>query len=208
MERFAPFFEGASSLSESFDTLFLVLLSLCSVVALSITFLIIFFAVKYRHYSKANRTKIRQGRAMEFAWIFIPLGLFLAIFIWAANLYIEFFSPPREDADLKIAVVGKQWMWKVQHPDGKREINELHVPRGNTVQLKMISQDVIHSFFVPAFRIKHDVLPGRYSRIWFRPTKTGEYHLFCAEYCGTNHSRMTGRIVVMEPSAYVQWLQE
>ncbi|QBQ54842.1 cytochrome c oxidase subunit II [Nitrosococcus wardiae] len=208
MERFAPFLKGASSLSDSFDVLFLVLLSLCSVVAFSITFLAIFFAIKYRHSSGANRAKIRKGRAIEFAWIFVPLGLFLVIFVWAANLYIEIFAPPQEDAALKITVVGKQWMWKVQHPGGKREINELHVPRGDTVQLDMISKDVIHSFFVPAFRIKHDVLPHGSISIWFHPTETGEYYLFCAEYCGTGHSRMVGRIIVMEPSAYAQWLQE
>ncbi|ADE15686.1 cytochrome c oxidase, subunit II [Nitrosococcus halophilus Nc 4] len=207
MESFALLLKGASSLSASFDLLFISLLVLCSVVALSITFLIVFFAIKYRRGSKAKRARIRGARAIEFAWTFIPLGLFLVIFVWAAKLYTELFRPPQKEA-IEIAVVGKQWMWKLKHPEGKQEINELHVPYGSTVQLTMISQDVIHSFFVPAFRIKHDVLPGRYTRIWFRPIKTGEYYLFCAEYCGMDHSRMGGRIVVMEPSAYEQWLQQ
>jgi cytochrome c oxidase subunit II len=206
MEHFAPFPGGASSLAVPFDTLFFSLLTLCSLVALSIVCLIIFFAVKYRLGSKARRAQLRPAKAIEFAWTLIPLGIFLIIFLWAASLYTQILTPPPGEA-LEISVVGKQWMWKLQHPEGKQEINELHVPRGSSVRLTMISRDVIHSFFIPAFRIKHDVLPGRYTKIWFSPLKTGEYYLFCAEYCGTDHSRMGGRVVVMEPAAYKQWLE-
>jgi cytochrome c oxidase subunit II len=134
----------------------------------------------------------------------VPAGLAMLIFAWGAQLFFEANRPPA--GAIEIQVVAKQWMWKVQHPEGKREINELHVPLGQPVRLKMISQDVIHSMFVPAFRIKRDVLPGSYGETWFEATKLGEYHLFCAEYCGTEHSLMKGRVVVMEPSEYQTWL--
>jgi cytochrome c oxidase subunit 2 len=107
---------------------------------------------------------------------------------------------------MQIYVVGKQWMWKVQHMEGRREINELHVPIGRPIKLTMTSEDVIHSFYLPAFRTKLDVVPGRYGEMWFEPTKTGKFHLFCAEYCGTKHSGMIGEVVVMEPSEYQTWL--
>lgn len=216
MERFAQFMGGASSFSIPYDRVFVSLLAISGIVMLGIAFCIIYFSVKYRRGSKANRgskasrTDIlpsSRSRIIEFTWIFIPLGFFLVFFVWAANLYIGFYGPP-EKSDLEIKVIGKQWMWKIQHPGGKQEVNELHVPRGSTVQLTMISRDVIHSFFIPAFRIKHDVLPGRYYTMWFRPLKTGEYHLFCAEYCGMGHSYMTGEVIVMEPSAYAEWLRK
>lgn len=208
MEKFAQFMGGASSFSIPYDRVFFSLLAISSVVVLGITFFIIYFSVKYRRGSKEDRVVTRRSRrAIEFIWIFIPLGFFLAFFVWAANLYIGFYGPP-EKSDLEIKVTGKQWMWKIQHPGGKQEVNELHVPRGSTVQLTMISRDVIHSFFIPAFRIKHDVLPGRYYTMWFRPLKTGEYHFFCAEYCGMGHSYMTGEVIVMDPSAYAEWLRK
>ena len=130
----------------------------------------------------------------------------MVIFVWGAVLYFEMARPP--DNAHEVFVVGKQWMWKLQHLEGRREINELHVPIGQPVKLTMTSEDVIHSFYVPAFRMKHDVLPGRYTTAWFEATKVGEYHLFCAEYCGTEHSGMIGRIVVMEPADYQAWLSE
>jgi cytochrome c oxidase subunit 2 len=126
------------------------------------------------------------------------------VYVWGANLYFQYARPPSQT--LEIYVLAKQWMWKVEHGNGRREINELHVPRGQDIKLVMTSQDVIHSFYLPAFRVKHDVLPGRYDALWFRPTQTGVYHLFCAEYCGTDHSRMGGRIVVMEPEDFGRWL--
>ena len=138
-------------------------------------------------------------------WIVIPFILVMVMFGWGASLYFTAFSPP-VDA-LEIFVVGKQWMWKVQHPEGRREIDELHVPLGYPVKLTITSQDVIHSFYIPAFRIKMDAVPGRYTSTWFEASRTGIFHLFCAEYCGTAHAGMGGRVVVMKPAEYEQWLR-
>jgi cytochrome c oxidase subunit 2 len=128
----------------------------------------------------------------------------MVMFVWGAVLYFEMHQPP-VDAE-EIYVVGKQWMWKIQHPNGKQEINALHVPTGRAIRLKMISEDVIHSFYIPAFRVKQDVLPNRYTTMWFKATKPGRYYLFCAEYCGTSHSQMGGYVTVMEPADYADWL--
>ena len=128
----------------------------------------------------------------------------MVMFVWGAALYFEIRTLPTDAIELQ--VVGKQWMWKIQHPQGRSEINELHVPVGQPVRLRMISEDVIHSFYVPAFRVKMDVLPGRYTTLWFEATKPGEYHLFCAEYCGTEHADMSGRVIVMQPADYAEWL--
>jgi cytochrome c oxidase subunit 2 len=202
--------ERASSIAGQYDVLFFSLLALCTLVAAGILVLMIGFAIHYRRGSPADREQParqvaqKRNRLIEYAWTLIPLALFIGAFVWGAVLYADLFVAP-SDA-LRIEVVGKQWMWKLQHADGKREINELHVPLGQAVQLTLTSQDVIHSFFVPAFRIKRDAVPGRYTTIWFRPTQLGEYRLFCAEYCGTSHSRMTGRIVVMRPDEFTEWL--
>jgi cytochrome c oxidase subunit 2 len=134
----------------------------------------------------------------------IPFGLTMIMFSWGANIFFRESRPPNDALD--IYVVGKQWMWKLQHMEGRREINELHVPIGRAIKLTMTSEDVIHSFFVPDFRLKQDVVPGRFSTLWFQPTKPGRYHLFCAEYCGTRHSGMIGWVYVMEPQDYQNWL--
>jgi len=141
---------------------------------------------------------------LEITWSIIPLGIFMVIFLWGAVIYFHERTPPQGASE--VYVVGKQWMWKLQHEEGAREINELHVPVGRDVKLIMTSQDVIHSFYIPAFRIKQDVLPGRYSTAWFRATRPGVYHLFCSQYCGTMHSGMIGQVVVMEPAQYQAWL--
>jgi cytochrome c oxidase subunit 2 len=141
---------------------------------------------------------------LEIAWSAIPLMVMLVMFAWGTRLYFENYTPPRDTLD--IYVTGKQWMWKVQYPDGQREINELHVPTGRPVKLTLASEDVIHSFFLPAFRLKHDVVPGSYQTFWFQPTRPGRYHIFCAEYCGTNHSQMIGWMTVMDPVSYQNWL--
>ena len=141
---------------------------------------------------------------LESGWTLFPLLLSLALFGWGAAAYYHMERPPGDA--LQVQVVGKQWMWKLQHAEGKKEINELHVPLGRAVTLTLTSQDVIHSFYIPAFRVKQDAVPGRYTAEWFQPTRLGEYHLFCAEYCGTDHSGMIGRIVVMEPAEYQRWL--
>jgi cytochrome c oxidase subunit II len=166
---------------------------------------IIYFCVRYRRGSAANRTPSSAGNnLLETGWTIFPLLVSLAFFSWGAILYYHIERPPRDA--LQVQVVAKQWMWQLQHAEGKKEINELHLPLGRTITLTMTSQDVIHSFFVPAFRVKQDVVPGKYTTEWFRPTHLGEYHLFCAEYCGTNHSRMIGRVVVMEQTEYQHWL--
>ena len=141
---------------------------------------------------------------LEILWSVVPFLITLVMFTWGSSLYIANQRVP--DAAAEINVVGRQWMWKIQHPNGRREINELHLPLGQAVRLRLASQDVIHSFYIPAFRLKQDVVPGRYSSMWFQPARTGEYHLFCAEYCGTYHSGMIGRVVVMEPEDFERWL--
>jgi cytochrome c oxidase subunit 2 len=147
---------------------------------------------------------VNEHLGLELAWSLIPLGIAIGIFTWSSKVFVSMHVAPKDA--MEVYVVGKQWMWKIQHPQGNREINTLHVPVGKPVKLIMTSQDVIHSFYIPAFRIKQDVLPGRYTTQWFEATTVGEYHLFCAEYCGTSHSGMIGRVVVMEPSEYEQWL--
>jgi cytochrome c oxidase subunit 2 len=141
---------------------------------------------------------------LEITWSVIPLGIFMVVFGWGAVIYFHERTPPRGATD--IYVVGKQWMWKIQHQEGQREINELHVPVDRDIKLIMTSQDVIHSFFIPAFRIKQDVIPGRYTTLWFRATTPGTYHLFCAQFCGTDHSGMIGQVVVMNPADYQTWM--
>jgi cytochrome c oxidase subunit II len=161
--------------------------------------------VKFQRRSpSAVGARIHGSMVLEVTWTVVPLLITMVIFVWGASVYFAMARPP--DETLNIYVVGKQWMWKFQHLDGQREINELHVPVGRPVKLITTSEDVIHDFFVPAFRVKADVLPGRYVSIWFEPTKPGRYHLFCAEYCGTRHSGMIGEVVVMEPNEYEAWL--
>jgi cytochrome c oxidase subunit II len=197
--------DQASTVAGPVDALFYTLVGLSLLFALPIALLIVYFAVKYRRGSRASRAgQTGTSVKLELAWMIIPAFLSLGIFGWAANVYFDMARPPAGAID--IYVVGKQWMWKFQHPEGQREINELHVPVGHPVKLLMASEDVIHSFYVPAFRIKQDVLPGRYTTIWFQATAAGEYHLFCAEYCGTDHAVMGGKVIVMEQSDYESWL--
>jgi cytochrome c oxidase subunit II len=199
--------ERASTIAGSVDFLFLVMTGLSLLIVVSITALIVFFSVKYHRGARVNRVRdIRADNKLEFTWSVVPLALALVVFGWSAALFSNMTRPPEDTLD--IFITGRMWMWKAQHPDGQREINELHVPRGQPVRLIMISQDVIHSFFVPAFRVKQDVLPGRYTTLWFEATRTGEYHLFCAEYCGAKHAYMVGRVVVLEPFQYQEWLSQ
>jgi cytochrome c oxidase subunit 2 len=197
--------ERASTMAFRVDALYFFLLAVAVFFSLLIAGLIVFYAVKYRRRSPGSvGVSIHGGMLLEIAWSVIPLLITMVIFVWGASVFFAMSHPP--DETLNIYVVGKQWMWKFQHLDGQREINELHVPVGRAVKLIMTSEDVIHDVFVPAFRIKADVLPGRYTHIWFQATKPGRYHLFCAEYCGTRHSGMIGEVVVMEPSEYQTWL--
>jgi cytochrome c oxidase subunit 2 len=168
--------------------------------------LILVFAVRYRSGAKANR-RVSHSRLLhwgiEIGWMTVPLAILLVAFAAGAAVYVEQHQSPADP--IEVSVVGKQWMWKVAHESGRREINSLHVPAGRAVRLRLTSEDVIHSFFVPVFRVKQDVVPGRYTSMWFEPTKPGRYHLFCAEYCGTDHSRMRGEVVVQSPEEYAAW---
>ncbi|KIF79935.1 cytochrome B561 [Noviherbaspirillum autotrophicum] len=198
---------SASDAAGRYDTLMLVEFLVTGFVALGVAFMIVYFSVRYRRDSDADRSAAPAGgRKLEIAWIAIPLLLFLCAFAWAAYDYARLYRDP--PGAMPVFVVAKQWMWKLEHANGRREIDELHLPLGQPVKLVMTSQDVIHSFYVPAFRIKQDVVPGRYTTISFTPTEAGEFHLFCAEYCGTEHAAMRGRVVVMRPDQFAAWLQQ
>ena len=206
MDKFHLFPPQASTSAHEVDTLFFGL-TLISLFFVAVVFLpILFFCIKYRRGSPADRSNPSSGsNIIEFGWTTLPTLMGLALFAWGA---VDYFRIERRPANaIDVDVVGKQWMWKVQHAEGKREINELHIPVDQTVALTLISQDVIHSFFVPAFRVKQDVVPGKYTSEWFKPTRTGEYHIFCSQYCGTQHAQMIGRVVVMQPQAYENWLK-
>ena len=207
MFRDFPLFpEQASTLASGVDGLLFYLLAVTVVFSAGISLTLAVFAIKYKRRSPDEwPAEIHGSLALELTWTFIPLVLVSVMFIWGAILFFSMNRPP--DDALEVNVVGKRWMWKLQHITGQREINELHVPVGRPVKLTLTSEDVIHSFFVPAFRMKKDAVPGRYNVAWFQAIKTGTYHLFCAEYCGTDHSRMIGSIVVMEPADYQAWLQ-
>jgi cytochrome c oxidase subunit 2 len=197
--------EQASTMAVRLDALLYFLLAVAGFFATLICVLIVAFVIKYRRRSEDERPQpILGDLRLEIFWTVVPLGLTMIMFVWGARLFYITYHPPRDS--LEINVVAKQWMWKVQHPEGRSEIDELHIPMARPIKLILTSQDVIHDFFVPAFRVKMDVLPGRYTTLWFEATKPGVYHLFCAQYCGTQHSGMVGRIVVMEPARYQTWL--
>jgi cytochrome c oxidase subunit 2 len=194
----------ASTTAGSVDALYVFLVALSLFMSVAIFTMICIFALRYRRRKGHEAEQIEGSTVLELTWSAIPLVIFLFIFAWGAVVYFKERTPPR--GATQIYVVAKQWMWKLQHEEGQREINELHVPVGRDVEMIMTSQDVIHSFYVPAFRIKQDVLPGRYTTLWFHATRSGTYHLFCAEYCGTQHSGMIGQVVVLEPAQYEAWL--
>ncbi len=160
--------------------------------------------MKYRSDAHPVAKQIHGSVPLEIAWTLIPLGISVCIFIWGAALYMRIYRPPINSMD--VYVIGKQWMWKAEHPGGQREINTLHVPINRPVRLTITSQDVMHSFSIPAFRIKREAVPGRYTDVWFEATQTGSYHLFCTQYCGTKHSSMIGEVTVMTPGEYEKWL--
>lgn len=201
--------DQASTTAARVDHITIYLLIVATIFTVLIFLAILIFAIKYRR-RPGQEVRLQAPASghgamlLEITWTVIPLILMMIMFGWGASIYFEMSRPP--DDAMNIYVVGKQWMWKVQHMEGQREINELHIPMGRAVRLTMTSEDVIHSFYVPAFRVKFDVLPGRYTTAWYKPTKPGKYHLFCAEYCGTLHSGMIGWVYVMEPAAYETWL--
>lgn len=205
-DGFRLFPEQASTHAPYVDLLYFFLIAMSVAITAVISICILYFAIKYRKGNlKVDRTVTSYSSlTLELTVSAVLLFVSMILFFWGAWL---FFSTYRDPAGaMEIHSVAKQWMWKFQHGNGRREINTLHVPIGQAIKMTMISEDVIHSFFVPAFRVKRDVLPGSYSTCWFEPLRTGEFHLFCAEYCGTNHSRMIGRVIVMDPIEYQQWL--
>ena len=191
-------------MSGQVDALYIYLLLVAGVMTTLIFLAVFLLAIKYRRSRVREAQQIEGSIILEIAWSVIPLFVMMTFFIWGAVIYFKERTPPADATE--VYVVAKQWMWKIEHMEGQSEINTLHVPTGQDIKLIMTSQDVIHSFFVPAFRLKQDVLPGRYTTLWFKATRPGRYHLFCAEYCGTMHSGMGGDIVVMEPQEYAQWM--
>jgi len=204
MTNFQLFPPEASKIAPQMDAL-LFFMILVSVIGLTIVvLLVVSFSILYNKKRHPVAIQMEGSTLLEATWTIIPLGLFLVMFVWGAIIYFRVFTPPANS--MNIYVVGKQWMWKVEHPGGQHEINALHVPTGRPVQLTLISQDVFHSFSVPAFRVKREVIPGRYTTVWFEATTPGTYHLFCTQYCGKDHSRMGGDVVVMTPDDYRKWL--
>jgi cytochrome c oxidase subunit 2 len=199
--------DQASTMAPRVDALFWFIVAVCSFFAILIALLLIAFAVRYRRRSEDHiPAPVTGSKGLEITWSVVPFLLLLVMFFWGASIYLDVFTPP--DNSLEVYVIGKQWMWQLQHPGGQREINQLHIPAGRPVKLIMTSEDVLHDFYVPAFRVKMDAVPGRYTTTWFEATKTGTYNLFCALYCGTDHSRMIGQVIVLEPADYEKWLAE
>ena len=206
-EGFRLTLEQASHSAAEVDALYYFIWAISAFFTVLIFCLIAFLSLRYRRRSEDERPRPTvESLRLELFYTVVPFGIVMVIFFWGVRTYFKVYGPTGHGA-MNIHVVGKQWMWKMQHPDGKREINELHLPRGRPVELTLASQDVIHSLFVPAFRAKMDAVPGRYTKMGFTPTKVGVYHLFCTEYCGTQHSGMIGRVIVMEPEDYQDWLK-
>jgi cytochrome c oxidase subunit II len=210
-KSFQLFPETASSIANQVDGLYAFLVLVSAFFSLLIAFIVVFFAIKYRHRPGTGTPVAHDeaehgigGMILEIVWSVIPLGLSMIMFGWGAMIFFTESRPPADS--MEIYVTGKQWMWKIQHMEGAREINELHIPVNRDIKLTMTSEDVIHDFYVPAFRTKADVVPGKYVTEWFRPTRVGAYHLFCAEYCGTKHSGMVGTVYVMSETDYNKWL--
>ncbi len=195
----------ASTFAPKYDALFWVISALTVFFSVVVLACVIFFAIKYRKGSKANRDNIvHDSHKIEIAWSLPPLVLGLVIFAWGADMFIEMRTMPKDA--IEVFVIGKQWMWHMQHPNGVRENNTLHVPVGRKVKLTMISQDVIHAMYIPAFRAQYQVIPGRYTSLWFEATTPGKYPIFCNMYCGTQHSEMGGYVYVVSPEEYAQFL--
>jgi len=202
----ALFPREASTIAPWMDALYFFLVGMTITGVVLVLALILTFSLRYRKAVHPVATQIEGSTLLEATWTIIPLGIFLLCFVWGALLYFRIYNPPANA--MNIYVVGKQWMWKAEHPGGQHEINALHVPIGQPIQLTMISQDVFHSFSIPDFRIKREVIPGRYSTVWFEATTPGTYHIFCTQYCGTNHSVMIGEVTALSPDDYKKWTEE
>ncbi len=195
---------NASTYAGPEDVLWWSMVGLCSAVALGVFVVMFVFCIRYRKGRPTDRTLAKETLPVELTWTFVPLAIFMGVFVWSLFLYASTRTPPANAET--IYVIAKQWMWKIQHPGGQREINTLHVPVGVPIRLMMTSQDVIHSFAVPAFRVKQDVLPWRYTQLWFEATEIGDYRLYCTQYCGLDHSKMGGQVIVMSRQGYARWL--
>jgi len=206
MWRGFPLFpEAASTIASGVDTIYLFLVALSLLLSAGIFLAIFYFAVRFRRRHPGEvPAPVHGSLPLELFWSFTPFVIMMIVFGWGTSLYFRNYNPPA--GAMEIFVVGKQWMWKIQHPEGQREINELHVPVGQPVKLTLATEDVIHSFYVPAFRVKMDAIPGRYTSLWFHATRPGRYHLFCAEYCGNQHSKMGGTVHVLEQPEYEAWI--
>src|SRR6201993_3154291 len=194
----------ASAISPYMDAFYFFLVAISAVGMIAVIILVFGFSIIYRQEKSPVDTQIEGSTLLEATWTIIPLALFMICFVWGALLYFRIYNPPTNA--MNIYVVGKQWMWKAEHPGGQHEIDSLHVPTGRPIQLTLISQDVFHSFSIPAFRVKREVIPGRYQTVWFTATQPGTYHLFCTQYCGTLHSEMIGEVTAMSPDDYQAWL--
>jgi cytochrome c oxidase subunit 2 len=206
LQHFPLFPPEASQLAPQADALFFFLVLISLVGLTVVVLLIVGFSILYSKNRHPEAVQIEGSTLLETTWTIIPLGLFLIVFVWGALIYFRVYTPPANA--MNIYVVGKQWMWKVEHPGGQHEINALHIPTGVPIQLTLISQDVFHSFSIPAFRVKREAIPGRYTSVWFEATQVGTYHIFCTQYCGTNHSQMIGEVYVMTPDDYKKWLAD
>ena len=202
----ALFPREASTIAPYADALYFFLLTITVIGLVLVATLVFGFSIRYRKEKHPVAIQVEGSTLLEATWTIIPLALFMVAWIWGALLYFRIYNPPTNA--MNIYVVGKQWMWKAEHPGGQHEINALHVPTGRPVQLTMISQDVFHSFSIPDFRVKREVIPGRYSTVWFQATTPGTYHIFCTQYCGTNHSAMIGEVTVLSPDDYEKWTHE
>jgi cytochrome c oxidase subunit 2 len=196
---------NASAYAGEIDAIYLFIVAVTIFFTVGISAGVLFFGMKYKRKSAdESGSVVHESLVLELAWSVVPLLLCIVMFAWGAKVFFSAYNPPPAAAEMY--VVGKQWMWKVQHPEGNREINEMHLPLGRPVKLTMTTEDVLHSFYIPAFRVKKDVVPGMYTSMWFTPSKVGKYHLFCAEYCGNQHSGMIGSVHVMDPADYEAWL--
>jgi len=202
---FSLFPAQASTLAPEIDNLYLGIIAITAFFAVVVVIFVVYFAIKYRDDTGEKvGAPITGSVPLELGWSLIPFFIAIGIFVWASIVFFHIVRAP--DQTLEVYSTGKRWMWRFQHIDGQREINELHVPVGRPIRVVFTSEDVLHDLFIPAFRVKADAVPGRYSAIWFEPTQVGQYHIFCAEYCGTRHSGMIGTVYVMEQADYQAWL--
>jgi len=198
--------EQASTFAKDVDALYFFIFAVSAFFAVVVALAVIYFGIRYhKTHDGEIGARIEGSLPLELLWSVIPTIIAMVMFGWGASVFYHLRRPPAEA--MHIYAVGKQWMWKFQHLEGQREINELHIPAGRPIKITISSEDVLHSLFFPAFRTKTDAIPGRYTELWFEAQTPGQYHIFCAEYCGTNHSGMIGTVTVLEPAQYQVWLQ-